>query len=173
MRSLFEEKQRYTQWWLWVIIVVTAVAIVGMFSNAMYVQLVLGRPWGDKPMSDDALLAFSMLMISMMVLMLIIFFTSVLEIAVDKTGLSYRYFPLIRKWKQIERSSIQSFEVREYYLKGYGINRDLQGNRRINVKGNKGIELKLIDGTKLLLGTQRPEEFMHALKKMKNGSGEY
>lgn len=172
MRSLFEEKQRFTQWWLWVLIGGVSVAVVCIFLYAMYVQFLLGVPWGDKPMSNDALLFFSLFLISTVVLMLVLLFTAMLEVAVDRSGVSYRYFPFIRTWRKIEPEMIQSYDVRTYYLKGYGVKPDFRGNRTINVKGNKGVEFIFLDGTKLLLGTQRPEELMHALKKMKNGSGE-
>jgi len=169
MKPLFEEKQRYTQWWLWLIIVSAAVIVTGVFMNAVYVQLVTGNPWGDKPLSDDALIVYALFMISCMIIMLLIFFNSVLEITVDRSGVSYRYFPLIRSWRRIDRENIQAYELKKYYLQGYGIKRDLRGNKTINVKGNTGVELVMFDGIKLVLGTQKPDEFLNALKKMKNG----
>jgi len=169
MKPLFEEKQRYTQWWLWLIIVSAAVIVTGVFMNAVYVQLVTGNPWGDKPLSDDALIVYALFMISCMIIMLLMFFNSVLEITVDRSGVSYRYFPLIRSWRRIDRENIQAYELKKYYLQGYGIKRDLRGNKTINVKGNTGVELVMFDGIKLVLGTQKPDEFLNALKKMKNG----
>jgi hypothetical protein len=172
MKLLFEEKQRYTQWWLWLIIISTAAMVIGMFVYAMYFQLVLGNPWGDNPMSNDALIANSLFIITAMVVMLLIFFNSVLEVVVDRTSVSYRYFPLIRKWRRIERETIQGFEKKTYYLKGYGIKRDLRGNRAVNVKGNIGVEITMLDGKRLLIGTQKAEEFMDALNKMKKRSAD-
>ncbi|MEJ0030322.1 MAG: hypothetical protein WDO15_08115 [Bacteroidota bacterium] len=54
-------------------------------------------------------------------------------------------------------------------MKGYGVKRDLRGNRTINVKGHMGVEITTHDGKRLLLGTQRPEEFFQALNLMKKG----
>src|ERR1041384_1899260 len=90
MRILFEEKQRFTQWWLWTILIFVALMVAGIFINALYVQLVIGEPWGDKPMSDEGLIGFTLFMISAMAIMLMVFFSAVLEIRVDKTGISYR-----------------------------------------------------------------------------------
>ena len=170
MKPLFEEKQRYTQWWLWLIIVSASAVVMGLFINGLYVQLVLGVPWGDEPMSDDALIGLSLFTISCMLLMLLIFFNAVLEIVVDKGSVSYRYFPILRKWRRIERENIQAYELKTSYLRGYGIRYDLRGNKTISVKGTKGIEFTTHDGHRLLLGTQRPEEFFQALNKMKNRS---
>ena len=172
MKAFFEEKQRYTQWWLWLIIVSAAAIVIGVFVYAMVIQLVLGEPWGDKPLSNDGLIIYSLFMISVMVIMLLIFFNAVLEVVVDKHSVSYRYFPIVRNWKRIEREAISSFEVKTYYMKGYGIHRDLRGNRTINVKGHTGIEITTLDGKRLLLGTQKPGDFLNALNKMKKGSGD-
>jgi hypothetical protein len=170
MKAYFEEKQRYTQWWLWLIIILAATVVIAIYGNGMYVQFVEKKPWGDKPMSDDALLIAAMFMISIMVLMLLLFFNSVLEIVVDRGSISYRLFPIIRKWKRIERENIKSYEIKRYYMKGYGVHRDLHGNRVINIKGHIGLELVTFDGSKLMLGTQRPEELLEAVNRMKKGS---
>jgi hypothetical protein len=170
MKLLFEEKQRYTQWWLWTIIGVNATIVIAMFSYALYKQLVLGEPWGNKPMSDDGLIGVSLFVISAMVIMLLVFFNSVLEVAVDKGSVSYRYIPLLRKWRRLERENILHYQVKKYFLKGYGVKYDFHGNKTINVKGHMGIEFTMLDGHKLFLGTQRPEDFLQALNKMKNRS---
>jgi hypothetical protein len=170
MKPLFEEKQRFTQWWLWTMVVSGAMLVLGIFGNALYVQMVLGKPWGDKPMSDDALIGLTLFCFTAMLVMLMVFFNAMLEIVVDKSSVSYRYFPVIRKWRRIEREEIHGFEMQDYYLKGYGIHYDLRGNKSITVKGNSGIQLTMANGSKLLLGTQQPEEFLTALKKMKNRS---
>lgn len=168
MKPLFEEKQRFTQWWLWSIIVSAALVVFGIFGNAMWQQLVLGKPWGERPMPDDFLIMFTLFNITAVVVMLLVFFNAMLEVVVDKNSVSYRYFPLIRRWRRIERETIQSFAARDYYLKGYGIRYDLRGNKSVTVKGSSGVELTMLGGKKLLLGTQQPGEFLNALNKMMN-----
>jgi hypothetical protein len=168
MKPLFQEKQRFTQWWLWVIIVAAAVFVVGLFGKALYQQFILGTPWGDKPMSDDALLVLALFNITAVTVMLLIFFNAMLEIMIDKSSVTYRYFPLIRNWKRIERENVLSFQVRKNYLTGYGMHRDLKGNKIINVKGHDVIEIMMNDGSKLTLGTQQPDEFLQALQQMKD-----
>lgn len=169
MKPLFEEKQRFTQWWLWLVIVSAAAVVFVIFGYGMYKQLVLGKQFGDKPVSDDSLIAFSLFMFTVIILMLLIFFNAVLEVTVDRLSVSYRYFPIIRNWRRIERETIQGFEVKTFYLKGYGVERDLRGNRTITVKGHTGIEITMLDGKRLMLGTQKPGEFLDALNKMKKG----
>lgn len=169
MKPLFEEKQRYTQWWLWLIIVSGAAIGIGIFVYGMFVQLVMKTPWGNDPMSNDTLITVSFITITALCVMLMIFFSAVLEIVVDRSGVSYRYFPLIRSWRRIERESIQSYQQRKYFPTGYGIQRDLTGDKIINVKGNVGVEFVTFDGVRLTLGTQKPNEFVSALNQMKSG----
>ena len=170
MRIFFEEKQRFTQWWLWTILIFVALMVTGIFINALYVQLVLGKPWGDEPMSDEGLIGFTIFMITAMAIMLMVFFSAVLEIRVDRNGITYRYFPLIRRERIINREDIQHFEVKKYFLRGYGIRYNFRGEKTINVKGHMGMEITTQNGRRLMLGTQKPEEFLHALDLMKKGS---
>ncbi|HZY78445.1 MAG TPA: hypothetical protein VFE50_02910 [Cyclobacteriaceae bacterium] len=171
MKTLFEETQRFTQWWLWAIIGFVAAMIVVTFSIGLYTQFILNEPWGDKPLSDEMLLIVALFNISAMIGVLVLFYKSTLEIVVDKDGVSYRFPPLlIRNWRRIERENIESYDARRYYLRGYGIRWDLLGNKTVNVKGTMGIEFKLYKGRKLLLGTQHPNDFLAALDKMKNRS---
>jgi hypothetical protein len=170
MRILFEEKQRFTQWWLWTILISVALLVSGIFINALYVQFVLGEPWGDEPMSDEALIAVTLINVSVMAIMLMVFFSAVLDVKVDKTGIAYRFFPIIRRERWIGREDIQHYEVKKYFLRGYGIHYNLRGEKTINVKGTTGIQITTHDGKRLMLGTQKPDEFFHALNLMKKGS---
>lgn len=168
MKALFEEKQKFTQWWLWLIVGSATLVVLVIFLEGVYKQLIVGEPWGEHPLSDDALITLSILAVTAMVLTLIAFFNTVLEIVVDRGSIKYRYFPLIRQWKRIEREEIQNFEARTFYLSGYGVKRDLRGNRSITIKGHRAVALTMQNGKTLMLGTQQPEEFLSALRKMKN-----
>jgi len=167
MRLLFEEKQRFDQW-LRVVMVSTALIVIGIFVNGMYVQLILKQPWGNKPMSDDMLVTIAMLMICGLGAMLYIFFVSELEITIDKGGLSYRYFPVLRSWRRIEKESIKDFELNTWILRNRGYRINVFGNRTIIMKGKQGVKVHMQNGKWVLLGTQKPEEFMAALHTLKN-----
>jgi len=121
-------------------------------------------------MSDEGLIAFTLFNVTLMAVMLMVFFSSVLEVKVDKMGIVYRFFPLIRTERRIAREDIQHYEMKKYFLRGYGIHYNLRGDKTINVKGTAGIEITTHNGKRLLLGTQRPEEFFYALNLMKKGS---
>jgi hypothetical protein len=81
-------------------------------------------------------------------------------------GLYVRFFPLQFHSYKISYGEIKNYEVRTYQaLKeygGYGIRYGKKG-KAYNVYGNKGIQFEFLDGKCLLIGSQRPEEFMQAL----------
>ncbi len=170
MKPLFEEKQRFTQWWLWLIISLAAIAGMSTVAVGLWTQLVQGKPWGDKPMDDQTLVIFSVLMVTAMCVLLLIFFNAMLEVVVDKNSVSYRYFPQMRQWRRLERESIQRIEAVDMFLRGYGLKRDLSGNRSVAVKGTKAVKVILLDGKELIIGTQKPTELLSALRMMKNPS---
>jgi magnesium-transporting ATPase (P-type) len=61
---LFSEKQRFTQWWLWLILLV----VNGLFVTAFYVQVINGKTFGDKPMSNIGIVIAGSLMLLITVL---------------------------------------------------------------------------------------------------------
>lgn len=64
-------------------------------------------------------------------------------------------------------SSIQKVEVVEYRplrdCGGWGIRRGRGGERVFNARGNRGVRVELTDGTRLLIGSQRPAELAQVL----------
>jgi hypothetical protein len=47
---------------------------------------------------------------------------------------------------------------------GWGIRRGSGGERVLSARGDRGVRLHLADGSRLLIGSQRPEELAHALE---------
>ena len=168
MRAHFEEKQKFTQGWLWLIVASATILVLGVFANGMYQQLFLGTPWGDRPLSDDQLIIVSVLTITAIVLTLLLIFNASLEIIVDRTSISYRYFPIVRKWKRLEREEILSFTARKFPVANYGVRRDLSGNRTLTISGYNAVELTTHNGKTVTIGTQKLHEFLLALEQMKS-----
>lgn len=166
MRFYFEERQTFTQWWLWLIVGATTIGINALFVQAIVQQLVLGIPWSREPMSDESLVILSVVILTASTGLALLFFVSAMEVRVDGRAIEYRYTPLIREWKRIEREAVREFQQRKNYFAGHGVKRGLNGSRLLSVKGNRGVELTLEGGNRIFLGTQRPEQFLAALEKM-------
>lgn len=45
----FREVQGFRQWWLWVLMLITALGTIGVFGYGIYVQVIEGIPWSDNP----------------------------------------------------------------------------------------------------------------------------
>jgi len=76
-----------------------------------------------------------------------------------------RFFPLTHQ--EIPFKDIVSCEVRTYSpireFGGWGI-RYGRGTKAYNVSGNRGIQLELSNGKRVLIGSQRPEELAGAIE---------
>ena len=59
MRTIFKETQRFSQWWLWLILIGTS--ILPLYG--LYKQLVMGEPYGDNPTSDIGLIIVCLLVL--------------------------------------------------------------------------------------------------------------
>jgi len=104
----------------------------------------------------------------------LLFYICNLRTEVRADGLYFRFFPFQRSFHKISISDIKTYEVRTYRpimeYGGWGIRYSLRYGKAYNVSGNLGIQLVLKNGSKILFGSQKPEEFLEALKKVAAGS---
>jgi hypothetical protein len=77
-------------------------------------------------------------------------------------------------WIPIYRRVIAITDIRRYHVVqyrpildygGWGIRAGRDGERVLNARGNRGVRLELSDGTKLLIGSQRPEELAETIER--------
>lgn len=171
-RIYFEETQRFREnSWLMVLSGVGLLLPMLSIGSQLYWQLEEGKPWGNKPLSDEGLiLVFLVVLISCSVAAFMMF-SMTLETRVDSEGIHYRFFPLKPKWRTIEKSQIATHTV----LKGFhpfthgGLGYHWSPIRRrqsFRVRGSSLLELVLASGRKIILGTQRPADLELAVKKL-------
>lgn len=165
MRSdtLFEERQRFTQWWLWVLLIAVNIP----FLYGLYQQIIKGVPFGDKPMSDTGLLLVSGLTILITGSLLLV----KLDTYIYKDRIEIRFFPLqlktlVYNWDEIEDAQVRTYAPLKEYG-GWGLRYSFRGHgKALNVSGNKGLQLVLKGGKKLLIGTNKPDEMTYSLEKI-------
>ncbi len=143
--TLFTEKQRFTQWWFWVImLLVAAFAFISANSNLEYVVAIA---------------------------VILLFFILNLNTEISSEGVQVQFFPFHLKNKFFAWDEIVKAEVREYSplleYGGWGIRRGKSGVA-YNVKGNMGLQLVLKNGKKILIGTQKAEELKQILAEREN-----
>ena len=164
--SLYHEVQKMRQPWLWLLLgsgVLVSAAVLGW---GLWQQLVLGRPWGNHPLPDGALLVIAGAVAVLHGGIILLLFVSRLETTVRPSELRVQFHPLHRRPRIFRRDQIASFEERTYRpireYGGWGIRFGPRG-RAYNASGNRGVELTLRDGSHVMIGSLRPEELAQAL----------
>jgi len=160
-KLFFQETQRFTQWWIWLI----HILILAIFFTGIHVQIINGVPFGDKPMSDLGLIISTVFML----LLVLLFLSFNLKTQITSTKIYFKFFPFHIKEREYLISDVQEMQVVKYRpigeYGGWGI-RGFGSNKAFNVKGNMGLRIFFKDGTKRLIGTQKPEELEKKIKEL-------
>jgi len=156
---LFREVQSVRQPWLTVLL--AAPVVIVLFG--LYEQVVLGRPWGNHPVSNGAFL----LIAGALCLFVVWFLNLRLVTEVHPDALVIR-FPLLWPSRRIPLADILSARATAYRpiadYGGWGIRRNFStATTAYTAKGNRGVMLLLVHGTNVLLGSQNAEELQLAL----------
>lgn len=147
--QVFRETQKFRQVLLW--LVVWAVPVYSLYSYLHYKKLtfLLQNP-------------LTLTLIILPFLIPIFFNLAKLETSYDENGITYRFFPFHLKEKTINWNLIKEAYIRKYEplneYGGWGVRNGWSNGKAYNVSGNKGLQLILNNGDKLLLGTQKPKE---------------
>ena len=146
MNYLFEENQKFTQWWLWVILLLFLIMLVGPFNenNIYHILIGLALP--------------------------IFFYLFELRVKVNEEGLHYQFFPFHLKLHTIIAEEIEKIKAVKYKplgdYGGWGIRYGFKG-KAYNVTGNLGVKVHLTNGRNILFGSQRHIELEKALRKVR------
>jgi len=163
---IYREVQQFHQRWLWVLIIVGALVLIGLFGYGMVQQLVFGEPWGDRPMSDTALAVTGTLLILLEIGIVALFAAMKLITEVRSDGLYIRFVPFHLSFRRISLEDLAGVEARTYSpmreYGGWGI-RFGRGGRAYNVSGNRGVRIDYATGRHILIGSQRADELAGAI----------
>ncbi len=155
---LYEEVQRLRQW-LFVVPIAIATAAIWW---AFFKQVVLNDPTGVQPLPSWLAWALAF----------------VFGLGLPALGWSMRLITEVRpgllwvrlspfRGRRIPTKEIDSAFSREYSpiseYGGWGVRVGRSG-RAYNAYGNKGVQLVLRDGSKILVGSQRPDDLLAALR---------
>ena len=156
---LFRETQHFRQVWLWALLLSISLLII----YSMVQQLIMGRPFGSNPAPD---LVLVILGIAFGLGFPLFFYFLKLTTEVRDDGLYYRFSPFHLSFRRIALGELVKYEAKTYSpikdYGGWGI-RYGRGGMAYNVIGNRGVQLELASGRRILLGSQRPEELVEAI----------
>ena len=160
---LFSESQRFKQWWLWGIVI----AINALLLYGVYVQIMLGRAFGNNPMTNTQLI----IVILLTIMLAFLFLSFRLDTIIRKDGIYVRFFPFHIRFKYYDWQILSKFYVRPYYpiteYGGWGLRLGLFGKGvAYTVSGNMGLQLEFTHNKKLLIGTNKPTELAKVLSQL-------
>lgn len=159
---IFEETQRFTQWWLWTLMLI-------ILATVVYVPLaefVNGDDTSSIGMNKGLWIGLAAVTLAILFLL-----SCKLQTRIDEKGVTYRFFPFQRKerdisWLDIENINVRTYKpIAEYGGWGYRLGRK---GKALNVRGNQGIQITFKNGDSLLLGTQKPTDAAMVIKHYKN-----
>jgi hypothetical protein len=161
---LFEEEQSFRQPWVWALMAATVLLLVVVsgivFSGAS------AKPGSNIRSAVIGLASGGLVVIAVAFLM----YFMKLSVRVDGEALHIRFYPLVKR--DIRLEEIARWEARTYRplleYGGWGIRCGWKG---MAFSGNRGVQLELADGKRLLIGSQRPEELAGAISQAKRHGG--
>ncbi len=151
---VFEEEQRFNQWWLYAIfILVVAVLLIGIYKNSD------GFTNFHSPLLVLSLLAAAIPMVVILWMQLIT--------RIDNEGIRVKFSPLgfsekFFSWNEIEQCYLRKYNPLIEYG-GWGI-RGFGRKRAYNVSGNLGIQIVTRDKKTFLIGTKSPDKARAVIK---------
>lgn len=150
MKPLFQENQRFNQWWLWVLLIISS----GAPAIILY-----------KEFTNNSLTSGSLSALIILFLVIVLFVVLNMKTTITQKSIQLVYFPFV--WKTINIDNIASMEVINYgFVGGWGIRLWTSYGTVYNVRGNKGLHIKLKNGKQLVIGTQKPEELENVVEQL-------
>lgn len=157
-KEVFKEEQRFTQWWIWII-------LLGVLAYEIKLTIDLIQM---EDLDSRSLSAYLLIMLPIL-LVLSLFAFSKLYTRIDENGIEVVFKPFgfsrkTFKWSEIEDvKAITYSPIKDYGGWGYRISWKGKGTA-MNVKGNRAIELKLRNKKIFVIGTQQADAAMDAIK---------
>ncbi len=154
--TVFKEEQRFTQWWLWLLMIG-----IGLFQIYWIItQLILGQPVGDNPAPDTVLVVISILVFGVIGLVWFI----KLKTEIDRNEIRVRFIPFVKRivrWNEVKTAEVINYG----FQGGWGIRVGTKYGTVYNTKGKIGLAIELHNGKKFLVGTQKEKELAEVIRK--------
>jgi len=160
--KIFVEEQRMTSWWIHAILILSIGVPILLMGEQLYTE---------ETVDGDLQIAAVILLVTMLGVYGLIF-SMRLKTRIDEVGIHFQFSPFQRSLRTVHWTEISEVSVRKYRALieygGWGIrSRGLKIRHRgiaYTMQGNKGIQLVLTTGKKILIGTQNPEDAKKTLK---------
>ncbi|WBX73107.1 hypothetical protein PG913_09465 [Tenacibaculum pacificus] len=157
--KVFIEKQKFTQWWLHLLITLSSIIAI----------LLISKDWINTVDKSITANSSSLVGIISIIALHFLIYTACLKTKINDIGISYKFIPFHfteRKilWKDIDEIYIRKYNpILEYG--GWGLRFTFNKNKgnALNISGDIGIQIVLKNGKKLLIGTQKEDDITRVL----------
>ena len=153
---LFHESQRFRKSWLVMLLLFGMLVPIGILVYMLTIDEVNTM---ELVLSIIAVVAFE-------IPIFIFFYCSKLEIKVIQEGISYRWWPLQKKFRMILVHEANEIIVIESPTSPYGMHWRLRYGWVNNVGAKRGFQFNLKSGKKIFIGSERINELKTALEKV-------
>lgn len=159
---IFQDVQRFSLWLrLLLVFSMVAVAVIECFA----LKSTLAAP---NPARSWNIIVLIVLGICLPTALCVLFWMTKLVTEVRSDGLYIRFFPFHFSFKKIPFEDLHEYYARTYRpiieYGGWGIRYSLGFKSKVyNMSGNRGVQLILKNGKKLLIGSQRADELADAI----------
>lgn len=141
-KVLFQESQKFHQWWIWIILIGLVIVAASTFDYS--------EPLKNQLTVDKVILTITAVGI------LVLFLTLRLNTRITEEKIEIRFFPFVRKhwyWQDVTSAQLIDYG----FVGGWGIRIWTSYGTVYNVKGSQGLHLT-IAGKQYVIGTQKQEE---------------
>ncbi len=160
---IFREQQRFTQVWLWVVVL----GVAAVFWAGLVYQLILKQPFGHNPAADVQLI---IMFVVMGIGLPAFFYTMRLQTEVATGELRVRFYPFHLRAVRIPLHLVRDYERTTYNpiseYGGWGIRWGVAG-KAYNMSGCEGVKLYFYNHKPLLVGSQKAADLYEAIRQAK------
>ena len=157
MNQEFTETQKFRQWWLWLLLIGALLFQLFTMTNTVPLSMEF---WNLVEVNPNLWLPFVLYG-----LVMILFISLKLNTKINESGIYISYFPFVKRkvrWEEIATCEIVDYEI----WIGWGIRFFTQYGTVYNTQGTKGLAVKLKNGKKFMIGTQKADDLRDFLKEL-------
>ncbi len=155
----YSEIQRFRSPKLWAILLTVWISVFGAFAFVVNRQLAQ-----DNDLKVSLGLAFVLL-----TALIVLFAKARLSTQIDKRYIRYKFYPLHKSYRKITLKSVTKCELVTYHpvsqYGGWGI-RPRKNGKVFSISGNRGLQIVLRTGERILIGTTKANEMSMAIKNL-------
>ena len=153
---LFKETQHFRSGWLWWMVI---------FMMLSTIAVIVGVAVSVEQKANESWITLA-IFIPVEVLVLYFFSITRLETIISTDGIFYKWWPFQSGYSFVATNDVKRAYFRKGPFMSYGYHWYFSYGRVNNMAPGKGIQLILMNGRKIFLGTQRLSAFQTALEKI-------